>query len=131
MDISSLRPISKEDYDLKCATRQLFEILSEKWVPGLIYTLSLGPQRPGALTRRLEGISKKMLTQTLRNLEDWGVVQRTVYDVVPPHVEYALTPLGETLVKPIALIHGWAQDNKASIGEVFHERLEARQDRNA
>lgn len=121
-----MQPISKEDYDLKCPTRQLLELMSDKWVPGLIYTLSLGPQRPGALTRRLEGISKKMLTQTLRNLEDWGVVRREVHDVVPPHVEYSLTCLGETLVEPIALIHGWAQQNRADIGQVFERRLAAR-----
>ena len=68
-----------------------------------------------------------MLTQTLRNLEDWGVVHRQVYEVVPPHVEYSLTALGERLVEPIALIHGWAQENKAEVGTVFARRLEARQ----
>lgn len=122
-----MQPISKEEYDLKCATRQLLELLSEKWVPGLIYILSRGPQRPGALQRQFEGISKKMLTQNLRNLEDWGVVSRTVYATMPPHVEYALTPLGETLVQPIALVHGWAQENKESIGGVYARRSAARQ----
>ena len=117
-----MRPISKEEYDLKCSTRQLFELMSEKWVPGLIYTLSLGPQRPGKLAGRLQGISKKMLTQTLRNLEDRGVVKRTVYDVVPPHVEYSLTSLGEKMVEPIALIHGWAQQNREDIAKVFAQR---------
>ncbi len=117
-----MQPISKEEYDLKCSTRQLFELMSEKWVPGLIYTLSLGPQRPGKLAGRLQGISKKMLTQTLRNLEDWGVVKRTVYDVVPPHVEYSLTSLGEKMVEPIALIHGWAQQNREEIAKVFAKR---------
>ncbi len=121
-----MRPISKEEYDLKCSTRQLFELMSEKWVPGLIYTLSLGPQRPGALTRRLEGISKKMLTQTLRNLEDWGVVNRKVFNEVPPHVEYTLTPQGERLVEPIALVHGWAQQNRKDVAKVFNRRLASR-----
>lgn len=121
-----MRPISKDEYDLKCPTRQLLELMSDKWVPGLIYTLSLGPQRPGALTRRLEGISKKMLTQTLRNLEDWGVVHREVHDVVPPHVEYSLTGLGEKLVEPIALIHVWAKENSADVAAVFERRLSAK-----
>jgi DNA-binding HxlR family transcriptional regulator len=123
MEKSGMKPISKEEYDLKCSTRQLFELMSEKWVPGLIYTLSLGPQRPGKLAGRLQGISKKMLTQTLRNLEDWGVVKRTVYDVVPPHVEYSLTSLGEKMVEPIALVHGWAQENREDIAKVFGNRL--------
>lgn len=122
-----LKPISKDDYDLKCPTRQLLELMSDKWVPGLIYTLSLGPQRPGALTRRLQGISKKMLTQTLRNLEDWGVVHREVYEVVPPRVEYSLTKLGEKLVEPVALLHGWAYANRDEVGIVFRRRLAAKQ----
>ncbi|NKW91736.1 helix-turn-helix transcriptional regulator [Rhodobacteraceae bacterium R_SAG9] len=118
--------ISRDDYDLKCATRQTFEILSDKWVPGLIYLLSRGPQRPGELLRRLDGLSKKMLTQTLRNLEQWGVVHRQVFDVIPPHVEYSLTPLGETFVEPIALLHGWAQAHRSEVADVFARQQSAR-----
>jgi len=121
-----MRPISKTEYDLKCPTRQLLELMSDKWVPGLIYTLSLGPQRPGALTRRLEGISKKMLTQTLRNLEDWGIVHRKIYEVIPPRVEYSLTKTGEKFVEPIALLHGWAKANKTDVAAVFGLRQKKR-----
>lgn len=121
-----MKPISKTEYDLKCPTRQLLELMSDKWVPGLIYTLSHGPQRPGALTRKLQGISKKMLTQTLRNLEDWGVVHRKVFEVVPPRVEYSLTKTGESFVEPIALLHDWARANKADVAAVFGRRLKQR-----
>ncbi|MFY0662182.1 MAG: helix-turn-helix transcriptional regulator [Shimia sp.] len=126
MEKTSSFTISRDEYDLKCATRQTFEILSDKWVPGLIYLLSRGSHRPGELLRRLDGLSKKMLTQTLRNLEQWGVVHRQVFDVIPPHVEYSLTPLGQTFVEPIALLHGWAQSHKTEVGEVFALQQAAR-----
>ena len=126
MEKTSPLTISRDDYDLKCATRQTFEILSDKWVPGLIYLLSRGPQRPGELLRRLEGLSKKMLTQTLRNLEQWGIVNRQVFDVIPPHVEYSLTPLGQAFVEPIALLHGWAQSHKTQVGAVYTQQQSAR-----
>lgn len=121
-----MQVITQDIYDKKCATRQLIEMMSEKWVPGLIYALSTGPQRPGVLAKRLEGISKKMLTQSLRNLEDWGVVERIVYDVVPPHVEYRLTTDGERFIEPLSLLHGWALENRDEIADVFQRRRDAK-----
>ncbi|WP_437436892.1 winged helix-turn-helix transcriptional regulator [Ruegeria arenilitoris] len=87
-----------------------------------IYAFSWSPT-PRKISRAFAGHFKKMLTQTLRNLEDWGVVKRTVYNVVPPHVEYSLTSLGEKMVEPIALVHGWAQENREDIAKVFGNRL--------
>lgn len=75
----------------------------------VIKALADGIQRHGALHRAIGGISQKMLTQTLRALERDGLVLRTVYPVVPPKVEYALTPLGETLIEPLAAISAWAE----------------------
>ncbi|MBA2277133.1 MAG: helix-turn-helix transcriptional regulator [Chloroflexia bacterium] len=75
----------------------------------VIKALAEGIQRYGALHREIGGISQKMLTQTLRSLERDGLVRRTVYPVVPPKVEYALTPLGETLIEPLAAIGAWAE----------------------
>lgn len=109
-------------FDLECPTRQTLEVLSHKWVPGLIYMLSSGPQRPGELSRQLEGISKKMLTQTLRNLEEWGLVVRVVHEVLPPRVEYSLTPLGRKFVEPLSILRGWAVANRADVSDV-HGRL--------
>lgn len=72
-----------------------------------------GTARTGALHRSLPAISKKMLTQTLRELEEAGALTRTVHPTVPPAVEYALTPLGVQLVEPIELIYDWARRNAA------------------
>lgn len=86
-----------------------------------MYSLADGPQRHSALQRRIGGISQKMLTQTLRVMARDGLVRRTVYPVVPPHTEYALTPLGETLVEPLRVLCVWAM---AHLNEVFSARAQ-------
>jgi DNA-binding HxlR family transcriptional regulator len=76
--------------------------LRGKWIPLVAYLLRDGrPQRYAELKGQIPGISQKMLTQTLRQLEDEGVVSRTVYPTVPPTVEYALTPKGKRLIEPL------------------------------
>lgn len=77
----------------------------------ILYALSHRVRRHGELKRMIGGISQKMLTQTLRSLERDGLVKRSVYDVVPPRVEYALTPLGQTLLEPLRAICRWAQNH--------------------
>jgi DNA-binding HxlR family transcriptional regulator len=80
--------------DPGCASRNVFEVVSGRWGPLVIMALKGETKRHGELRRELEGISQKMLIQTLRNLEHNGLVEREVYPVVPPKVEYSLTPLG-------------------------------------
>jgi DNA-binding HxlR family transcriptional regulator len=81
----------------------------------VIKALAEGIHRYGALHREIGGISQKMLTQTLRKLERDGLVERTVYPVVPPMVEYALTPLGATLIEPLAAVAAWAEQHMDEI----------------
>lgn len=76
-----------------------------------IVALGDGPQRFGALQRRLDGVSQKMLTQSLRNLEGDGLISRTVYEEVPLRVEYGLTARGRTLLPLIASIKAWTEAN--------------------
>jgi DNA-binding HxlR family transcriptional regulator len=76
-----------------------------------VYALLDGPRRHGELRRTIQGISQKMLTQTLRSMEHDGLVDRTVIDVIPPHVVYSLTPLGTTLSDPLVAICRWAMDH--------------------
>lgn len=86
-----------------------------------------GPRRFSALQRGLEGISQKMLTQTLRNLERDGLVSRTVFPEIPPHVEYELTVLGRTLSEPIAVVRGWAEkhmDEVTVAQQIYDKRTE-------
>ncbi|MFI0410433.1 winged helix-turn-helix transcriptional regulator [Actinomadura sp. 3N508] len=95
-----------------CATRQALERLAAKWRILLIYALLAGPQRHTELRRRLPGISQKVLTETLRNMEGDGLVERRVLkDTAPQHVEYALTTLGETLQQPLSAICAWALEH--------------------
>jgi DNA-binding HxlR family transcriptional regulator len=77
--------------------------------------LADGMHRFGQLQRRVGGISQKMLTQTLRELERDGLVERTVHPVVPPHVEYRLTPLGRSLRQPLDAICAWAEAHLAQM----------------
>ncbi|GAA0388266.1 HxlR family transcriptional regulator [Acrocarpospora corrugata] len=95
-----------------CATRQALERLAAKWRVLLIYGLLAGPQRHADLRRRLPGITQKVLTETLRGMEDDGLVERRVLkDTAPQHVEYALTPLGKTLQEPLSAICAWAVEH--------------------
>lgn len=102
-------------YDADCPTRQVLDRIGDKWTTLVIGMLEEGSKRFSELQRSIGGISQKMLTQTLRSLERDGLVNRTVYAEVPPRVEYALTPLGETLCAPIAAIRQWAEDNIADV----------------
>lgn len=92
-----------------CPSRQLLDLIADKWTALILYMLSLQTQRYSELQRGIEGISKKMLTQTLRSLEENGLVTRTVYPVVPPKVEYNLTDLGETLIPLLGAVKDWAE----------------------
>jgi DNA-binding HxlR family transcriptional regulator len=77
----------------------------------VVYALVDGPRRHGELLRTIEGISQKMLTQTLRSMEQDGLVERRVIAQIPPHVEYTLSPLGRTLEDPLTAICRWAMDH--------------------
>ena len=82
--------------EASCTTRQALERLAAKWRVLLIYALLAGPQRHAELRRRLPGITQKVLTETLRAMEQDGLVERRVLkSTAPPHVEYALTPSAE------------------------------------
>jgi DNA-binding HxlR family transcriptional regulator len=91
----------------------LLDLLADKWTIPVVHSLARGTRRFGELQRELGGVSQKMLTQCLRRLERHGLVTRTVYPVVPPKVEYALTPLGESLNAPLGALCRWVEKNGA------------------
>jgi DNA-binding HxlR family transcriptional regulator len=110
----STRPDARAAYDAylaECPARQLLDRISDKWVSLIVNALSAGPQRYGDLARRLASVSQKMLTQTLRNLERDGLVERTVTPSMPVRVDYALTPLGEGLIPVMQAIKSWAEEH--------------------
>ena len=90
-----------------CPSRDVIGLLASKWVLLLIPLLRRGPQRNGELMRGIAGVSQKMLTQTLRDLERYGLIARRDHGEVPPRVEYTLTPLGESLAKTITSFDDW------------------------
>lgn len=108
--------------DPACASRRLFEAISGKWSPLVVMALKDGKKRHGELRRGLGGISQKVLIQTLRDLERNGLVERKVYPVVPPKVEYSLTPLGRSLQPLLEAICQWSERH---LEEVEKARLGA------
>ncbi|MFF2079309.1 winged helix-turn-helix transcriptional regulator [Kitasatospora sp. NPDC058162] len=114
-DCPTGRHVHHDVYSAQCPCRPLLDLLANKWSALAIGALEDGPQRFGALQRRLQGVSPKVLTQTLRRMEDLGLVDRTVYPAVPLHVEYALTALGKSAAVPLNLLRAWVEENIDSI----------------
>jgi DNA-binding HxlR family transcriptional regulator len=98
-------------YDSACPTRLILNRIADKWTVLVVILLQDGTKRFSHLQREIDGISQKMLTQTLRNLERDGLVSRTVYATVPPKVEYTLTQLGHTLKDMLYAIKAWSEAN--------------------
>jgi DNA-binding HxlR family transcriptional regulator len=96
-------------YSGNCPTHKVLDLISDRWTVLVIGLLEQKSLRFSELQRHIGGISQKMLSHTLRQLERDGLVTRTVYAQVPPKVEYALTPLGQTLCEPLAAIRQWAE----------------------
>ena len=96
-------------YDKNCPTRHALDRIADKYTVLIMAFLQERPRRFNALQRMITGISQKTLTQTLRSLERDGLITRTIYAEVPPRVEYALTPLGATLIEPLAALRNWAE----------------------
>ncbi|WP_433921052.1 winged helix-turn-helix transcriptional regulator [Paenibacillus taichungensis] len=100
-----------------CGYSKVLDIISNKWTALVIYAMENGKIRYGEMLRRVEGISKKMLTQTVRKLERDGLVQRHITPTVPPSVEYSLTTLGETLLKPMKELRQWGREHYTQVVE--------------
>jgi DNA-binding HxlR family transcriptional regulator len=95
----------------QCSARDVLDRIGDKWTLQVIYLLGGGTMRFTQLLRSAEGVSQRMLTVTLRGLERDGMIERTVYPVVPPKVEYTLTPLGRSLLGTVCALMTWAKDH--------------------
>lgn len=102
-------------FDSNCGSRRMLDLIAAKWTAIVVYALLRGTCRFGELRREIGGVSQKVLTETLRELERDGLVARTVFPEVPPRVEYALTPLGRTLAEPLAAICRWSEEHLAEV----------------
>ncbi len=98
-----------------CPSRDVLAQMGTKWGPFVLIGLAAGSLRFGELTREIPGISQRVLTQTLRDLERDGLITRTVYPTKPPSVEYSLTHLGESFLVPLWEFVSWADTNYSTI----------------
>lgn len=116
--------------DEDCAPRKILELFSVKWTTMVLHALHQhgGLCRTGELARSLPGCSKKMLTQTLREMERDGLIDRKVYAVVPPMVEYSLTTLGKRFVEPLEMLYDWANQNLDAVQGLTKRRKKATED---
>lgn len=112
---SAFVPPCPDVYSAECLSRRALDLIADKWSVLVLGALMERTHRHSELRRRVQGISQKMLTQTLRDLEANGLVHRELYAEVPPRVEYSLTPVGETLRGPIGALCAWAQDHVAEL----------------
>lgn len=103
--------------DPKCGAGEVFEVVSGRWGPLVVMALKGRKRRHGELRRELEGVSQKMLIQTLRNLERNGLVEREVHPVVPPKVEYSLTPPGASASTLLEALCQWSERHLAEVEE--------------
>lgn len=113
--------LAANPYDRNCPSRRLLDRIGDRWTVLIVGTLADGPMRFGQIARRVDGVSQKMLTQTLRALERDGLVERTLYPEVPPRVEYELTEAGQTLRAPLRALEQWAMEHMSNVAVAHTE----------
>jgi DNA-binding HxlR family transcriptional regulator len=107
--------VAPDPYRKGCASRTVLDVVANKWVHLVVCALRDGPKRFGELRRKLDGVTQKMLTQTLRALERDGLLTRTLYPTIPPRVDYELTDLGCQVAGLLDNILAWSQQHAAEI----------------
>ncbi len=100
-----------------CPVRNVLDHIAAKWTTLILIELIEGPRRFNAISRALPDISKRMLTQSLRDLERDGLVRREVFNTKPPSVEYSLTEIGQSFMPPLLELVGWAEAQMPAIAE--------------
>ena len=102
-------------FSSRCPSRRVLAVLAEKWTLLILSQLANGPMRTAQIRRGVDGVSEKMLIQTLRKLEAFGLVSRRSYPELPPRVEYRLTPLGRSLARLAGLFGRWVERNVVTL----------------
>lgn len=103
------------NYEADCPARLAVDLFGNSWLTVIVYTLRDGPMRPGELRTTIGGISQKMLTQTLRRMEQMALVERRRYAEAPPRVEYELSRAGRDLLAPIYALGAWVDAHGATV----------------
>lgn len=123
--------MSVPDWDVMvatCPSRTSLAKIANKWTAMIVIALEDGPLRYKAILRAVDGISGKVLAETLRDLQRDGIVTRTAYDVMPPRVDYELTVLGQTLHEPLSALGRWAEEHVQEVmkaRESYDDRLDS------
>jgi DNA-binding HxlR family transcriptional regulator len=108
--------------DENCPLRQMFDLVGNRWSSSVLFVIGDDVKRYRDLQKQIPGVSKKMLTQTLRNLEQAGLVSRKVYPVVPPKTEYRLTALGRSILEPVSALADWAVKHQRELRKIQKKR---------
>lgn len=108
-------------WNAQCPSRRMLDLIADKWTTLVLVSLASGPKYYSQIQRDVSGISHKMLSQTLRTLERHHFLTRTVYPSIPPRVEYALTPLAQTLLPTLQNLLIWAEMHAAEFPYVGTE----------
>ncbi|HYM85276.1 MAG TPA: helix-turn-helix domain-containing protein [Pseudoxanthomonas sp.] len=109
-----MRAPHRADPDYRAALETLARV-GDKWTVMVVAALWQGPLRYSEIQRSVEGISQRMLTLTLKGLEQDGLVERTVFPTIPPRVDYELTTLGRTLIVPLHALYEWAMEHRPAM----------------
>ena len=126
--METITPAKWNVYDQNCPTRLALDRIADKWTVLIVGRLATGTRRFGELRREITGISPKVLTQKLRELERDGVIVRKIFASVPPRVDYSLTPFGTTLIDLLDAVRVWAESHIESMLESqveYDQRLSA------
>ncbi|MEU8540471.1 helix-turn-helix domain-containing protein [Streptomyces sp. NPDC048717] len=113
-------PLGGEPENPECPLREVLALIGDKWSAQVLVALGNGPHRFTELERTIEGISRRMLTLSLRNLERNGMVTRTVHPDAPPRVQYAITALVDEIREPLEALAAWADRNRPAIAAARH-----------
>lgn len=105
-----------------CPSREVLKHITSRWGVLVLMALETGTLRFSALRRAVGGVSERMLAQTLQWLEGDGLIERIAYDVVPPHVEYSLTPLGREAAEKVRVLADWIETSLPRIERIWEER---------
>ena len=119
METMPLEERALDPYAQGCPSRRLLDRIGDRWTVLVVGALTDGPRRFSVIRRTVEGVSQKMLTQTLRGLERDGLVTRTVYAEVPPRVEYELTAAGRSLQEPLKALERWSIEHFGEVSEAW------------
>ena len=116
------KPLRVMDED--CPLWQMFDLVGDRWSGVILFVIGDDVKRYSDLQKQISAVSKKMLTQTLRNLERDGLVHRKVYAVIPPKTEYRLTELGKSILEPIRCLTDWAVKHQKELRDIQAKRKE-------